>query len=132
MNNIFHIGYDWYKQHTEHVKRLLKEAKTSFIPCNRDISHPELWKAGSWKWFFENFPQVYDDPTIQHLDVGDRVVWRGCDAIVYDLDKTSDQPVASIYYWIKPVKFLDKIKFKLGLWGPGHAVSVGDEVRRVL
>ena len=41
----------WQTEHREHVKRLIKEAETSYAPSGSDMFHPELWKSAHWKWF---------------------------------------------------------------------------------
>lgn len=41
----------WQTKHNEHVKRLIKEADTSYPPSGSDMFHPELWKRAHWKWF---------------------------------------------------------------------------------
>ena len=46
-------AFDWYSEHKDHVDRLMKGEKHLFPMSGSDISHPELWKAGAWKWFFE-------------------------------------------------------------------------------
>jgi len=44
----------WRILHAEHVTELLKENDPSYPPNKEDASHPELWKAGHWKWFLIN------------------------------------------------------------------------------
>ena len=46
-------GWEWYFSHKRHVDFLVAEARRSFPMSGSDISHPEMWKAGAWKWFFE-------------------------------------------------------------------------------
>lgn len=45
----------WFAGHREHVNRLILDAENEdvmFAPCKEDFRHPELWKAGSWRWLF--------------------------------------------------------------------------------
>ena len=46
----------WRNDHTQHVERLESTVTHCFPPCREDLNHPELWKAGSWKWLREFFP----------------------------------------------------------------------------
>ena len=46
----------WRNEHAAHVERLETSATHCFVPCREDLNHPELWKAGSWKWLREFFP----------------------------------------------------------------------------
>ncbi len=48
-------GFAWYAQHKDHVDSLVKIQKDSFPMSGSDISRPELWKAGGWKWFFQQY-----------------------------------------------------------------------------
>lgn len=52
-------AWEWYQKHTEHVERLKKldinRLVPYFAPSNEDRNHPELWKPGHWRWFFENY-----------------------------------------------------------------------------
>lgn len=42
----------WYEEHRPHVDRMLEAyTGTAFPPSGSDCIHPELWKAGHWKWF---------------------------------------------------------------------------------
>ena len=45
----------WYKDHTEHVKHLIKTSNINFPirPSLEDLSKPELWKGMHWIWFLE-------------------------------------------------------------------------------
>lgn len=44
----------WYLKHREHVDKLVEKCTThAFSPSNEDTRHPELWKPGSWVWYFE-------------------------------------------------------------------------------
>ena len=45
---------EYYDRHKAHIEYLSESADTSFKPCDEDIDHPDLWKPGSWMWFFEN------------------------------------------------------------------------------
>jgi hypothetical protein len=43
---------DWYAAHKPHVDRLMQELDEKPYPASgSDISRPELWKSGHWKWF---------------------------------------------------------------------------------
>ena len=42
----------WYLEHQDHVDKLLDAPGYSFAPSAEDTNHPELWKPGSWKWYF--------------------------------------------------------------------------------
>lgn len=51
------VWYDkanlWYLKHKEHVDKLIENNRGHyFAPSHEDTRHPELWKAGSWGWFF--------------------------------------------------------------------------------
>jgi len=54
----------------EHVKRLESESEKAqdavFSPSQEDISRPELWKAGSWRWF-----RKYNAASTDSFGVGD-------------------------------------------------------------
>lgn len=47
-------AHQWYTAHSEHVQNLLKNSfgKKGVEPTGSDASHPELWKAIHWIWFF--------------------------------------------------------------------------------
>jgi len=45
-------GFAWYAQHKPYVDRALLITGKAFPMSGSDISHPELWKIGAWKWFF--------------------------------------------------------------------------------
>lgn len=51
------LAYDFYERHTAHVTDLLKldVNPRAFKPSSEDLHHPELWKPGHWRWFFENY-----------------------------------------------------------------------------
>jgi hypothetical protein len=40
----------WRIDHREHVERLEASTTSVFAPSKEDASHPELWKAASWRW----------------------------------------------------------------------------------
>jgi hypothetical protein len=42
---------DWYKKHTDHVKKVMKENEKAYAPSGSDMFRPELWKSGHWNWF---------------------------------------------------------------------------------
>ena len=54
-------GKKWYAEHTEHVDKLKESTKLSFRPSLEDLNHPELWKAASWNWFFEEQEREEND-----------------------------------------------------------------------
>lgn len=55
-------GEAWYREHRDHVRRLLKNAFDSrnpaaVKPTGSDLIRPELWKTIHWRWFLEQRPQ---------------------------------------------------------------------------
>lgn len=44
----------WFAQHRGHVLKLMENNTDCFQPSNEDFNRPELWKAGSWNWFFKD------------------------------------------------------------------------------
>lgn len=48
-------AYEWYLNHKEHVDNIMSLYDNYFPPSNEDRNHPELWKAGTWRWFFNNY-----------------------------------------------------------------------------
>jgi len=57
--DFINTAFEWYQQHTDHVDRLMKTEVNSLVPyfppSREDKNHPELWKPGHWRWFFENY-----------------------------------------------------------------------------
>lgn len=46
----------WYRSHKNHVNKLYHLADKSFPPSlNEDKKNPNLWKAGHWKWYLDNY-----------------------------------------------------------------------------
>lgn len=48
----------WHEKHRAHVDAMLGRYERRFNnptypPSGSDCLHPELWKPGHWKWFFE-------------------------------------------------------------------------------
>ena len=48
-------GKKWYKDHKKHVDYLVSIDQQPFPMSGSDISHPELWKPGGWRWFIAKF-----------------------------------------------------------------------------
>jgi len=48
-------GTVWYSKHKAHVDRLIENQEHEYPMSGSDISRPELWKAGGWKWFLKNY-----------------------------------------------------------------------------
>ncbi len=78
-------GLAWYAKHKDHVDRLIKGARHSFPMSGSDIGHPELWKAGGWKWFLERW-------TLPNIEV---FYHNGVDK----LDPEAETYVAGWYWW---------------------------------
>jgi hypothetical protein len=52
-------GAAWYEAHRAHVDRLLATDGANFPMSGSDIGHPELWKAGGWRYFLDvYFPVI--------------------------------------------------------------------------
>ncbi len=51
-------GVIWYQAHADHVQRLVKEESATFEPYGADMTHPALWKARHWNWFFTMKPEL--------------------------------------------------------------------------
>lgn len=47
---------EWCINHLVHVHNLMTDAKFSFPP-GIDRHRPELWKGGSWRWFWERYKE---------------------------------------------------------------------------
>ncbi len=47
-------GKQWYEKHKIHVDKLVENVQHEFPMSGSDISRPELWKAGAWKWFLNH------------------------------------------------------------------------------
>ena len=62
----------WRNDHTAHVERLEADATHCFVPCRGDLHHPELWKAGSWRWLREFFGCPPDAYSIRKANVEDQ------------------------------------------------------------
>jgi hypothetical protein len=50
--NISIKALNWYKEHKDHVKKIMQEEKKySYSPSGSDMFRPELWKGAHWNWF---------------------------------------------------------------------------------
>ena len=46
----------WYCLHKNYVNKLYHLAESGFPPTlNEDKNNPNLWKAGHWKWYLDNY-----------------------------------------------------------------------------
>lgn len=44
----------WGVKHLDHVAKLrLSEIEYTYPPSGSDCGKPELWKGGSWNWFYK-------------------------------------------------------------------------------
>ena len=53
--DIVSTGLAWYCNHAEHIHEMVECAPQDirpFMPSLEDAQRPELWKAGSWIWWF--------------------------------------------------------------------------------
>jgi hypothetical protein len=53
INKLTGVAINFYLNHTEHVEKLMKEAKVGIQPTGQDAFHPELWKGIHWKYYFD-------------------------------------------------------------------------------
>ena len=44
----------WYKDHKEHVDKLIVSCNGGYKPSSEDIIEPALWKPSHWKWFLNS------------------------------------------------------------------------------
>lgn len=49
------LALDYRFKHRDHVEWLVKMDSDCFAPTLEDLLYPELWKPGSWVWFYEWF-----------------------------------------------------------------------------
>lgn len=51
--NWYDNARQWYIEHKQHVDKLIKNDREGieYRPSLEDLEKPNLWKAGSWKWF---------------------------------------------------------------------------------
>lgn len=53
-------GFNWYKEHEDHVHDLIKDTEISVKPSGSDLLKPELWKDIHWNWFFEEIGRIFN------------------------------------------------------------------------
>ena len=41
----------WYREHRQHVNRMLVDHGPQIEPSGSDAGRPELWKDIHWRWF---------------------------------------------------------------------------------
>lgn len=49
----FRNAEQWFIDHKEHVRNLLRFTGATVKPSGSDLHHPKLWKPIHWNWFFK-------------------------------------------------------------------------------